>query len=54
MLINYYKEVERGGIARRPKKKQLLTPVMKKERLQRAKKPKKWDQHKWRQAVFSD
>jgi len=46
--------IERGRIARRPKKKQLLTTVMKKKRLQWAKKHKKWDQQKWRQVIFSD
>jgi len=40
------KLIERGKIARRPKKKQLLTPVMKKKRFQWTKKHKKWDPQK--------
>ena len=44
--------MERGKIARRPKKQQLLTKVMKKKRLQWAKKHKKWDQQKWIQVIF--
>ena len=46
--------IERGRLARRPKKKQLLTPIMKKKRLQWAKKHKKWGLQKWRQVIFSD
>jgi len=46
--------IERGRIARRPKKKQLLTTVMKKKGLQWAKKLEKWDQQKWRQVIFSE
>jgi len=46
--------IERGRIARRPNKKQLLTTLMNKKRLQWPKKHKKWDQQKWRQVIFSD
>ena len=46
--------IERGRLARRRKKKQLLTPIMKKNRLQWAKKHKKWGLQKWRQVIFSD
>jgi len=45
--------IERGRIARRPKKKQLLTTVTKKKTAV-GEKQKKWDQQKWRQVIFSD
>jgi len=43
-----------GRIARKPRKKQLLTPAMMRKRLQWAKKYKDWGAELWKRVVFSD
>ena len=46
--------LECSSIARRPIKKQLLTPLMKKKRLSWEKKYKDWTVEQWRKVIFSD
>lgn len=45
---------EAGLMARRPAKKPLLTPKMKKQRLEWAKKYQNWTSLDWQQVIFSD
>ena len=46
--------VQAGRTARRPRKKQLVTDVMKKKRLVWAKNFKHWGKEQWRKVIFSD
>ena len=46
--------VQAGRIARRPRKKQLLTDVMEKKCLVWAKKFKHWGKEQWRKVIFSE
>ena len=46
--------LQAGRIARSPRKKQLLTDVMKKKRLVGTKKYKHWGKEEWRKVIFSN
>lgn len=46
--------IEAGRFARKPIKKQLLTPAMKKKRLDWARKYQSWTAQDWKKVVFSD
>ena len=43
-----------GRVARRPVKKQLLTPTMMKKRLKWAKEHREWTVDDWKKVIFSD
>ena len=46
--------IEAGRLARTPIKKQLLTPAMKRKRLDWARKYQSWTAQDWKKVVFSD